>query len=247
MLEIKNLFVNVTDDNTEILHDINLNINSSEIHFLLGKNGSGKSSLAMSLVGSDKYKISSGSILLDEKNLLDMTVDERVHNGLFLSYQNPIAIDGLSFSVFLKYAVNSVRNGRGLTPLNAYKFFQLVEKYSDLLSIPSDWLKRDLNVGFSGGEKKKMEMLQLLLLEPKYAILDEPDSGVDVDAVKSIISAVNFCKAEFKTSFLIISHYDKLLNLDLDYVHVLSNGKMIKTGGVEIARQVQESGFESFS
>jgi len=245
MLEIKNISVNVADNGVEILHNINLNIKDSEIHFLLGKNGSGKSSLAMSLVGNEKYKISSGSVLINGEDLLKMSIEERVHKGLFLSYQNPISIDGLSFSVFLKYAVNSVRRGRGLNPLNAYNFFKLLEKYCDMLSIPNDWIKRDVNVGFSGGEKKKMEMLQMLLLEPKYAILDEPDSGVDVDAIKSVISAVNFCKTNLQTSFIIISHYDKLLTLNPDSVHILSNGCIIKTGGVEIAKQIQENGFDN--
>jgi Fe-S cluster assembly ATP-binding protein len=247
MLEIKNLFVNLFENNSEIIHDFSFDVSSREMHFLIGMNGSGKSSVSLALVGSEKYKISSGKVLVNGKNLLKMSIDERVHNGLFLSYQNPIAIDGLSYSVFLKHSVNSVRVARGLKAFNAPDFFAYVERYCKILSIPNDWLKRNLNVGFSGGEKKKMEMLQMMLLEPKFAILDEPDSGVDIDAINSIIAAVKFCRDEFETAFVIITHYEKLLDkLGADFVHILSDGSIVKTGRIELAKHIQKSGFEKF-
>ncbi len=247
MLEIKKIFVNLSENNSEIIHDFSMKISPSEMHFLIGKNGSGKSSVSMALAGNEKYKISFGKVFINGNDLLRMSVDERVHSGLFLSYQNPISIDGLSFSTFLKYAVNSVRAARGARALNAPDFFACVEKYCEILSVPSEWLKRDLNVGFSGGEKKKMDMLQMMLLEPKFAILDEPDSGVDIDAIGSIIGAVKFCRDEFKTGFVIISHYEKLLNrLGADFVHIMSDGSVVKTGDAAIAKRIQSIGFEKF-
>lgn len=247
MLKIENLKVSLKETKQQIISNFNLEIKEKEVHFLLGKNGSGKSTLAMTLAGSEKYEITNGIITLNNKIINEMKPYERVSSGLFLSYQMPVSIAGLTFSTLLKHSVNSIRRAKNLTPYNAIQFFQKIEEYSKLLEIPNEWLSREVNVGFSGGEKKKMEMLQMLMAEPNISILDEPDSGVDVDAVNIISKAIDYCIEKLNTSFLIITHYEKLFEkIPVSSVHIFNKGEIIKSGNIELAKEITKNGFEKF-
>lgn len=240
LLEIKDLSTMAEDDhNKKILKDLNLEINKGEIHVIMGPNGSGKSTLANTIFHSPKYLITSGSIKLDGVELTDKKTDEIARLGVFMSFQSPEAIPGINLAQFLKSARTSIT---GKKP-NIFSFQKEVESYMNELNMKSEYASREFNVGFSGGEKKKNEILQLLTLNPKLAILDEIDSGLDVDAIKIVSNGIKMFKNE-NNSVLIITHSTKILKeLDVDYVHILKNGKIIKSGDVSLAKKIEEEGY----
>ncbi len=242
MLSIKDLKVSVEDK--EILKGINLDIKPGEIHAIMGPNGSGKSTLSHVLAGNDNYEVTSGSIQFDGQDLLELEVDERAVAGIFLAFQYPIEIPGVSNSNFLKSMVNSVRVSRGLEELNAMEMLKFLKEKIKLVEMDNSLLKRSLNEGFSGGEKKRNEMLQMAALEPKLGILDETDSGLDIDALKIVANAVNKLRSE-ERSFIIVTHYQRLLDYIVpDFVHVLYNGKIVKSGDKSLALELEARGYD---
>jgi len=241
MLDIKNL--NVSIDDKEILKNFDLKIKSGEVHAIMGPNGSGKSTLANVLSGRKGYNIN-GKVLYEGKDLLNVPIEERAQRGIFLAFQYPTEIPGVNTNNFLKTSLNTVRKYRGLNELDSLEFIKLVKEKSENLKIEKKILSRQLNVGFSGGEKKKNEILQMTILEPKLAILDETDSGLDIDALKIVSDGVNSLRSENR-SFLIITHYQRLLDyIKPDFVHVLVDGKIIKTGCSDLAIQLEKEGYE---
>ncbi len=246
MLEIKNLRVKVADEDAEILRGIDLTINPGEVHAIMGPNGSGKSTLSYVLAGKDDYEITAGEVLYNGENLLDMAPDERAAAGLFLAFQYPIEIPGVGTMTFLKTAMNAQRKARGEAELTTPEFMRRMKDVAQKLKISSDMLKRPLNVGFSGGEKKRNEILQMALLEPTLCVMDETDSGLDIDALRIVADGVNTLRAPNR-SFLVITHYQRLLNhIVPDVVHVLSRGRIVKTGGKDLALQLEERGYADF-
>jgi len=244
LLEIKDLFARVGDK--EIIKGLNLKINRGEIHAIMGPNGAGKSSLSYVLSGKDNYEVTSGKVLFKGKNLLSLSTEERAHAGLFLSMQSPIEIPGVAVSNFLKQAVNSVRKANNEPELDMLSFMKLLKTEAQKLQISPEMLKRFVNVGFSGGEKKRFETLQMALLKPDFCILDEIDSGVDIDALKTISEGINTLKNE-NNAFLIITHHEQLLQQIVpDYVHIFADGQIIKTGDKTLAHEVEESGYGKF-
>ena len=242
MLKINNLKAKV--DNKLILDGLNLNIKSGEIHAIMGPNGSGKSTLANVLSGKKGYKIS-GSVLYENKDLFKLDIEERAQKGLFLAFQYPLEIPGVNTSNFLKTSLNAIRKSNGKKQLDALEFLKVVKTKAAALKIDEKILNRQLNVGFSGGEKKKNEILQMSLHEPKMAILDETDSGLDIDALKIVADGVNTLRDK-KRSFLIITHYQRLLDyIKPDFVHVLMKGKIAKTGCSELANELEKVGYEN--
>lgn len=242
MLKINNLKAKI--DNKLILNGLNLNIKSGEIHAIMGPNGSGKSTLANVLSGKKGYKIS-GSVLYEDKDLFKLDIEERAQKGLFLAFQYPLEIPGVNTSNFLKTSLNAIRKSNGKKQLDALEFLKVVKSKAAALKIDEKILNRQLNVGFSGGEKKKNEILQMSLHEPKMAILDETDSGLDIDALKIVADGVNTLR-EKKRSFLIITHYQRLLDyIKPDFVHVLMKGKIAKTGCSELANELEKVGYEN--
>ena len=240
MLQIKDLKTTVNDKS--ILNGINLNIEAGEVHAIMGPNGSGKSTLANVLSGKQGYK-SSGDIIFNGKSLIDVPIEERAQKGLFLAFQYPLEIPGVNTNNFLKTSLNTVRKARGDKELDTLSFLKLVKQKTLELGIDEKFLSRQLNVGFSGGEKKKNEILQMKLLEPKLSVLDETDSGLDIDALRIVADGVNSSKTK-KNAFLIITHYQRLLDyIKPDFVHVLSKGKIVKTGNSELAEQLEKSGY----
>ena len=242
MLKINNLKAKI--DNKLILNGLNLNIKSGEIHAIMGPNGSGKSTLANVLSGKKGYKIS-GSVLYEDKDLFKLDIEERAQKGLFLAFQYPLEIPGVNTSNFLKTSLNAIRKSNGKKQLDALEFLKVVKSKAAALKIDEKILNRQLNVGFSGGEKKKNEILQMSLHEPKMAILDETDSGLDIDALKIVADGVNTLRDK-KRSFLIITHYQRLLDYIIpDFVHVLMKGKIAKTGCSELANELENVGYEN--
>ena len=243
MLEIKNLHVALEEEEKQILKGVNLSIGAGEVHAIMGPNGSGKSTTSYVLSGRDGYEVTDGSATLLGEDLLEMEPEERAAAGLFLAFQYPVEIPGVGNMTFLRTAVNAQRKSRGDDELSAADFLKLVRAKAKDLKIDADMLKRPVNVGFSGGEKKRNEILQMAMLEPKLAILDETDSGLDVDAMKLVAEGVNALR-DGGRSFLVITHYQRLLNyIKPDVVHIMANGKIIKSGGPELALEVEENGY----
>ena len=244
MLKINNL--NAKIDNKIILENFSLDINNGEVHAIMGPNGSGKSTLSNILSGKKGYDIS-GEVLFENENLLDLETEERAHKGIFLAFQYPLEIPGVNTNIFLKTSLNAVRKAKGEKELDAIEFLKLVKIKAKELKFDEEKLGRQLNVGFSGGEKKKNEILQMSLLNPKLSILDETDSGLDIDALRIVADGVNSLKKE-NNSFLIITHYQRLLNyIKPDFVHVLKDGKIVKSGNAELALELEKKGYENFS
>lgn len=241
MLNIKNITVGV--DEKTILKGLNLLVREGELHVIMGRNGAGKSTLANILSGSDKYKISSGEIIYKDQNIDSLSPEERSHLGLFMSFQYPVAIPGVNTMVFLRTALNSIRKARGEDEVDAADFLKIVKKNISAVGLDESFIHRSLNDGFSGGEKKRNEILQLLTLEPDLAILDETDSGLDIDALNIVASGINNYKNK-KRSIILITHYQRILeHLDPDYVHILMDGKIVKSGGIDLANKIEEQGF----
>ena len=244
MLKINNLKAKVEEK--FILNGFTLNINPGEVHAIMGPNGSGKSTLSNILSGKKGYDVS-GEILFENSDLFSLETEERAHKGIFLAFQYPLEIPGVNTSVFLKTSLNAIRKARGEKELDALEFLKLVKQKSKDLKFDEEKLNRQLNVGFSGGEKKKNEILQMSILNPKLSILDETDSGLDIDALKIVANGVNSLRRK-NNAFLIITHYQRLLDyIKPDHVHVLMNGKIIKSGGPELAIELEKKGYESFS
>jgi Fe-S cluster assembly ATP-binding protein len=245
MLHIKDLHVSI--EGKKILNGLNLSINKGEVHALMGPNGSGKSTLSYFLSGKDGYEIEKGSIDYNGKNLLDLEVDERANEGLFLAFQYPMEIPGVQTSFFLKTAINSKRKYQGLPEIDALEFAKLMKVQAQELDISPDMLRRDLNVNYSGGEKKKQEILQMSLLNPIMSILDETDSGLDIDALRIVSEGVNKLRNK-DNSFLVITHYQRLLNyIKPDYVHIIADGRIVKSGDFSLALELEEKGYEEIS
>ena len=244
MLDIKNLSASIEDK--KILENFNLNIKPGEVHAIMGPNGSGKSTLANVLSGRKGYTVE-GKVYYEGNDLLEIPIEERAQKGIFLAFQYPIEIPGVNTNIFLKTSLNAIRKFRGLKELDSLDFLRLVKEKSKKLKIQEKILSRQLNVGFSGGEKKKNEILQMTILEPKLAILDETDSGLDIDALRIVSEGVNSLRDK-KRSFLIITHYQRLLDyIKPDFVHVLVNGKIVKTGSSDLALELEKDGYEGVS
>ena len=240
LLEIDNLYV--TAENKEILKGINLKINKGEIHVIMGPNGSGKTTTANAIFNNPLYKKESGSIIFDGENITNLKTDEIARKGVFMSFQLPEELPGISVTNFLKYAKNKVTG----KPVKVFEFREELKKYMEELNMNSKNMERSLNVGFSGGEKKNNEILQMLVLNPKLAILDETDSGLDVDAIKTVSKGIEMFKNE-QNAILIITHNTKILHsLNVDYVHVLVNGKIVKTGDASLAREIEDEGYSKY-
>jgi Fe-S cluster assembly ATP-binding protein len=241
MLDIKNLQVNV--EGKPILKGINLHVNAGEVHAIMGPNGSGKSTLARALSGHPEYEIAGGEVTYEGKDLLDMDPDERAREGVFMAFQYPVEIAGVNNAYFLKAALNAKRKHQGQPELDAMEFMQLIKEKSKLLEIDQNMLSRAVNEGFSGGEKKRNEIFQMSLLEPKLAILDETDSGLDIDALKLVASGVNAMRMP-ERAIIVVTHYQRLLDYIVpDYVHVLSAGRIVKSGGKELALELEKKGY----
>ena len=242
MLIIKNLHAQV--EGKKILKGVNLEVNPGEVHAIMGPNGSGKSTLAHILAGRDDYEILKGEILYNKRNLLEMTPEERACEGVFLSFQYPVAIPGVSITNFLKAAVNSVRKYRGQSEIDTMDFIKLVKEKLNLLKMDESFMSRAVNDGFSGGEKKRNEIFQMAVLEPRMAVLDETDSGLDIDAIKIVAESVNSLKSKDR-AILVITHYQRLLDYIVpDYVHVLYNGRIVKSGDRKLALKLEEKGYD---
>jgi Fe-S cluster assembly ATP-binding protein len=242
MLLIKNLKASI--EGRQILNGLNLEVKAGEIHAIMGPNGSGKSTLASVLAGRQEYEISEGEVLYKEKNLLELSPEERAREGVFLAFQYPIEIPGVSNANFLKTALNEVRKARGLNPLDSKDFLVLMKEKMKLVEIEKSLTSRSVNEGFSGGEKKRNEIFQMAILEPTLAILDETDSGLDIDALRIVAKGVNALRNKNR-SFIVITHYQRLLDYIVpDFVHVLYNGKIVKSGTKELALELEEKGYD---
>ncbi|HAQ27988.1 Fe-S cluster assembly ATPase SufC [Stutzerimonas nitrititolerans] len=241
MLSIKNLHASV--DGTPILKGIDLEIGAGEVHAIMGPNGSGKSTLAQVLAGHEAFEVTAGEVIMDGKNLLEQKIEERAREGLFLAFQYPVEIPGVSNIQFLRTAVNAMRKHRGQPELDAVGLMKLAKQVAGEVDLDISFLKRGVNEGFSGGEKKRNEIMQMMLLEPRLAILDETDSGLDIDALKTVSDGVNANRSPDR-SFLVVTHYQRLLSYIVpDYVHVLAGGRIIRSGGRELALELEEKGY----
>lgn len=242
MLQIKNLHASVEDK--EILKGINLEVNAGEVHAIMGPNGAGKSTLSAVIAGNENFEVTEGEIILDGEDLGDLAPEERAHKGVFLSFQYPVEIPGVSVTNFMKTAINESRKAKGLEDMPASEMLKLIKEKSELLEIDRKFLSRSLNEGFSGGEKKRNEIFQMAMLDPKIAILDETDSGLDIDALRIVANGVNKLKNE-NNAVIVITHYQRLLDYIVpDFVHVLHDGKIVKTGGKELALELEEKGYD---
>jgi len=242
MLEIKNLHVSV--NNNKILKGLNLSINKGEIHAIMGPNGSGKSTLASVIAGREEYKVNKGSIIYSNKKLLELSADERAKQGIFLAFQYPVEIPGISTTNFIKTAVNKIRESKGKKSLDAVSFLKVMKEKMKIVKVNQTLLSRSINDGFSGGEKKRNEIFQMAMLDPKLAILDETDSGLDIDALKIVAKGVNKLKSKDNAT-IIITHYQRLLNYIIpDYVHVLIDGKIVKSGDKNLAQELEKKGYD---
>ena len=241
MLDIKNLQVRA--EGKEILKGINLHVEAGQVHAIMGPNGSGKSTLARAIAGHPEYEVTAGEVTYDGKDLLDMDPDERAREGVFMAFQYPVEIAGVNNAYFLKAAVNAKRKHQGLPEYDAMEFMQLIKEKSKLLDIDQSMLSRAVNEGFSGGEKKRNEIFQMALLEPKLAVLDETDSGLDIDALKIVAQGVNAMRAP-ERAVIVVTHYQRLLDYIVpDFVHVLSAGRIVKSGGKELALELERKGY----
>ena len=241
MLDIRNLHVEV--EGREILRGIDLKVKAGEIHAIMGPNGSGKSTLAQVLAGRESYVITAGEVIFEGKDLLEMAPEDRAREGMFMAFQYPVEIPGVGNTYFLKSALNSIRKYRGLPELDAIDFLKLVKEKMKLVEMDESLITRPVNEGFSGGEKKRNEIFQMAVLDPKLAILDETDSGLDIDALKIVANGVNSLHAEHR-AVVVITHYQRLLNhIVPDFVHVLSNGRIVRSGGKELALELEEKGY----
>lgn len=244
MLEIKNLHVRLEEENKEILKGVNLTVEAGKVHAIMGPNGSGKSTLSYVLSGRDGYEVTAGSATLAGEDLLEQEPEERAAAGLFLAFQYPVEIPGVGNMTFLRTALNAQRKARGEPEVSAGDFLKLVREKAKTLKIDAEMLKRPVNMGFSGGEKKRNEILQMAILEPKMCILDETDSGLDVDAMKLVSDGVNALRDEGR-GFLVITHYQRLLDhIVPDVVHIMAAGRIVKTGGPELALEVEQNGYQ---
>lgn len=242
MLSIKNLQAQI--DDKQILKGLNLTVNAGEVHAIMGPNGSGKSSLASVLAGREQYEVTGGEVTFDGKNLLELSPEDRAREGLFLAFQYPVEIPGVSNINFLKTALNEIRAYKGLDPLDAKSFLQMSKEKQKLVEFDAKLVNRSLNEGFSGGEKKRNEIFQLAMLEPKLSILDETDSGLDIDALRIVANGVNTLRTK-DNAFIIITHYQRLLDYIVpDFVHVLYNGRIVKSGTKELALELEEKGYD---
>ena len=242
MLEIKNIHAQI--DEKSILKGINLDIKPGEVHAIMGPNGTGKSTLASVIAGKEEYEIEEGSILFEGKDIGELSVEERAHQGIFLSFQYPVEIPGVTVTNFIKTALNETRKAKGLEDMPASEMLKRIREKSELLEIDRKFLSRSLNEGFSGGEKKRNEIFQMAMLKPKLAILDETDSGLDIDALRIVANGVNKLKTK-NNAVLVITHYQRLLDYIVpDFVHVLYDGKIVKSGGKELAFELEEKGYD---
>ena len=242
MLEIKNLHAGI--DGKEILKGLNLEVGTGEVHAIMGPNGSGKSTLANVLAGRPRYTVTAGQVLYEGRNLLELSPEDRAREGVFLAMQYPVEIPGVNNTYFLKAALNAVRKHQGLDELDAMEFLQLAREKMKVVELDESFLNRGVNEGFSGGEKKRNEIFQMAVLDPKLAVLDETDSGLDIDALRVVATGVNTLRSE-KHSVLVITHYQRLLRyLIPDHVHVLSGGQIVKSGGKELAEELEQKGYD---
>ena len=242
MLKIENLHASVEDK--AILRGINLDVKAGEVHAIMGPNGSGKSTLASVIAGKEEYEVTEGDIIFNNEDINELAAEERAHKGVFLSFQYPVEIPGVSVTNFMKTAINETRKAKGLEEMPAKDMLKLIREKSELLEIDRKFLSRSLNEGFSGGEKKRNEIFQMAMLEPKLAILDETDSGLDIDALRIVANGVNKLKSK-DNAVIVITHYQRLLDYIVpDFVHVLYNGRIVKSGGKELAHELEEKGYD---
>ncbi len=242
MLQVKDLHANV--DDKDILKGIDLDVKSGEVHAIMGPNGSGKSTLAAVIAGKDEFKITRGDVLFNGEDITELDPEERAHKGIFLSFQYPVEIPGVTVTNFIKTAINETRKAKGLVDMPAGEMLKLIKEKADLLEIDRKFLSRFLNEGFSGGEKKRNEVFQMVIMDPKLAIMDETDSGLDIDAMKIVANGVNKFKNK-DNAVILITHYQRLLDYIIpDYVHVMMDGKIVKSGSKELAYQLEERGYD---